>query len=135
MALTIGHGSTFILNDVPLSAVTVAGVTSVEFGGSKADALDSTDFGTTGNRRTKIGGLVDEGDVTVKFNWKTGDTTQTAFLAYFDGTVHDFKVEYPGGSVTETFSGIVTAFDKNIADDSFPIATVKIAVSGEKTIA
>jgi hypothetical protein len=135
MALTIGHGSTFILNDTSEAPVTIVGVTSVEFGSSKADALDSTDFGTTGNRRTKIGGLVDEGDVTVKFNWVPGDTTQTAFRAYFDGGLHDFKVEYPGGSVTETFSGIVTAFDRTVPDDKFPEGTVKIAVSGEKTIA
>jgi hypothetical protein len=135
MPTKIGHGSTFILNDVPASAVTVVGVTSVDFGSSKADVLDDTDFGTSGNRRTKVGGLVDEGDVTVKLNWKPGDTTQAAFLAYFDGEVHDFKIEYPGGTVTESFSGVVSAFDKSLPDDKFPEATVKIAVSGEKTIA
>lgn len=134
MSTKIGHGSTFILNDVPASAVTVVGVTSVDFGSSKTDILDDTDFGTSGNRRTKVGGLVDEGDVTVKFNVKPGETTQTAFLAYFDGAVHDFKVVYPGATVTESFSGIISAFDKTVPDDKFPEATVKIAISGVRTI-
>ena len=134
MSLKIGHGSTFVLNDVPATPVTVAGVTSVEFGSSSGQALDSTDFGTSGNRRTYQGGLVDEGDVTVKGNYIPGDATQTSLLGYFDGGTHDFKVVYPGAVATETFSGIVTAFDKSIPDDKFPEFTCKIKVSGTRTI-
>ena len=135
MSLTIGHGSALKIVDNPSATVTVAGVTSIEFGSSKADALDSTNMGTAGKTRTFIGGLVDSGDVTVKGNWVPGDVTQAALEDAMDSDLHEFEVVYPSAVATESFSGLVTSFDKSITDDKAATFTAKIKVSGVKTIA
>jgi predicted secreted protein len=135
MSEFIGKGSQFILNDDPSVPVTVTKITSIEFSGSKADAVETTNFGTSGTDREYMGGLTDQGDCTVKGNWVPGDTTQTSLHSYFDGDVHDFQVVYPDSVATESFSGIVTAFDKTIPLDKEAEFTCKIKVSGARTIA
>jgi hypothetical protein len=130
----IGHGSQLKVGDgvTPTEGFTaVNGVISISDGSDKADILDSTDMGTSGNHRTFVGGLVDEGDVTVKMNLIPGDTTQTGLRA-LKGTTNNYQVVDIAGE-TAKFAGILQSFTKDRPDDKFMTITAKIKISGVVT--
>jgi hypothetical protein len=130
----IGHGTIF--NLVAGSTSTpIAGVQSVDFGSDKVDTLDTTSMSTTGIARTFIGGLEDTGDVSVKLEYLPTDTSQAALIAAKDGASHNFSVVYPAAIATETFSGIITSIDKSVPDDKVATLSVKIKLTGPRTIA
>jgi predicted secreted protein len=133
---SIGHGTKFSLMTTPPGTYTdIKGVLSVEFGSDKTDQIDTTAFDTPGNTRTYDGGLNDPAEVTIKGRYIPGDTSQTTLRTAKDGTVHSFKVTYPGGTITETFDGIITEFSKTIPDDQKMEFTVKVKMSGASVIA
>lgn len=129
MSQTIGHGTQFELQ-VGSTYTPIEGVTGADFGSNKVDALDNTDMGTSGTTRTYIGGLENPGDLSVKMNVIPADSSQAALFTAKDGTVHNFKVIYPGAVRTRTFSGIITSIDESVPDDKLPTYTCKIQVSG-----
>lgn len=133
---TIGHGSKLQLGDgaTPTEFFTdVSGVSSVDFGSNKIDTVENTDMGTPGNLRTFIPGLEDPGDVSAKINVKPGNASQDALWAA-KGSTKNFKVIYPGGIRTVAFSGLIISIDESLPDDKLPTWTLKIKISGEKTI-
>jgi hypothetical protein len=133
-ATTIGHGTIFNLVSGSTSTP-VDGVLSVDFGSDKVDALDTTNLASSGNARTFQGGLENPGDVSIKLNYLPTDTSQAALYAFKDGTVHNFSVVYPGAIATEAFSGIITSITKAAPDDKLVTQTVKIQLSGPRTLA
>src|ERR1700747_1789362 len=113
----IGHGEQFEYNSTGVTFVPVDGIQSVEFSGGKVDTLDNTDVSTVGNVRTYIGGLEDSGEVTIKMNLIPANASQIALRAQKDGAAHNFKYVYPGAVATESFSGIITGFDRSMPND------------------
>lgn len=134
MGQTIGHGSQLEINTTGATYVAVNGVVSIDLGSNKVDVLDNTDMGTAGFQRTFVGGLENSGDISAKLNVIPADATQASLSAMKDGTVHNFKAIYPGGVRTISFSGIITSIDEQVPDDKLPTFTVKIQISGPKTI-
>lgn len=132
---TIGHGSQLQLGSGGggETFTSINGVMSIDFGSNKVETPENTDMGTTGTKRTFIGGLEDPGDVSVKLNVIPGDSTQASLHAAKDSAQHDFKVIAPGAVFTRAFSGIISSFDLSIPDDKIPTITVKIKVSGPIT--
>lgn len=128
----IGHGTQFELL-VGSSYIAIQGVLSVEFGSNKVDTHDTTDMLSTGSTRTFIGGLENPGDASAKLNFLPGDSTQAALTTAKDGTVHSFRVIYPGAIQTDSFDGIITAIDKSDPDDKLLTKTCKIQISGPVT--
>lgn len=137
MSQTIGHGTQLELgNGASGSEIfqPIAGVLSVDLGSNKVDTHDVTDMGTTGTTRQFIGGLENSGDISVKLNVKPGDTSQAALNTAKDGLQHNFKVVYPGAVKTIAFAGIITSIDESVPDDKVPTLTVKIQITGPKTV-
>ena len=127
----IGHGSK--LQIVGTTNTDLACI-SIDLGSEKTDTPDTTDMLTSGHTRTFTGGLEDPGDVTAKMNVKPGDAGQAALYTAKDTAAHDFKVIYPGAVKTVAFSGIITSIDESITDDKPATLSVKIKVTGAKTI-
>src|SRR6185437_7766462 len=122
----IGHGTQFeIETGTPGTYTAIDGVLSVDFGSNKVDALDNTDMGVVGSKRTYEGGLENSGDVTIKINVKPGNASQTFLFTSKDGAAHNMKVIYPGNVRTKSFSGIILSIDESIPDDKLPTYTAK----------
>jgi hypothetical protein len=135
MSQVIGHGSAFEVESVvPGTFTTIAGVTEVDLGSNKVDAIENTDMSTAGNKRTYQGGLEDPGDITVKINVKPGDASQTYVFTCKDATVRNFKIVYPGAVRTLAFAGIILSIDETITDQKLPTFGVKVKISGAVTI-
>jgi predicted secreted protein len=131
---TIGHGTVF--NLISGSTTTpINGVLSFDFGSNKVDTLDTTTMSTSGNARSYQGGLEDPGDATLKLDYLPTDTSQATLYTAKDGTVHSFSVVWPAAISTETFSGIITSIDKSGPDDKLVTLSVKIKLTGARTLA
>jgi hypothetical protein len=137
MSQVIGHGSQLELGNGASGTeifLPISGVLSIDLGSNKVDTHDKTDMGTPTNKRVFIGGLENSGDISVKLNVKPGDASQLALATAKDGLEHNFKAIYPGAIRTIFFAGIITSIDESIPDDKLPTYSVKIQISGDKTV-
>jgi len=132
----IGFGSKleFGNGDGPPETFTeLAGTEEIDTGSSATDAVESTTMGAASRFRTYNGGLSKAGDVTVKGYFDPTDASQTSFIALQDGALHNFKILYPGGASTESFSGLLVSFDVNRPLAKNCEFTAKITISGAVT--
>ena len=130
----IGHGAVLAYSPDGTTYTTIPGVTSVDFGSSKADTVDATSMDTPGVTKKFVGGLFDPGDVTAKINVVPGDPTQAIIRGYLgDGIAHDFKYTDSGAIETRTFQAVVISMDLSVPDDKIATYSLKMKVAGAIT--
>ncbi|WP_433699101.1 phage tail tube protein [Nocardiopsis sp. CA-288880] len=112
--------------------IPIANVTT--FGGpnSEREAYDVTTHDTPGNSREFIGGLVDEGEVSVEVNYDPADH-DTLRADYRTPDPINYEMESPAGEVW-AFSAVLTGFEREMPVDGQMTATLTWQVSGEPTI-
>lgn len=131
----IGHGASLSYSVDGTTYTPIPGVTSVDFGSSKADTVDVTAMDTAGVTRTFIGGLFDAGDCTAKLNVIPGDTSQAAVRAYLgDGIAHQFQYKDSGAIETHTFNAVVVSMDMSVPDDKQATYSLKLKIAGTITV-
>lgn len=134
-APAIGHGT--VVNIIgPTGTATINAALaceSVSFGSLKVDTHDVTDMASSGNTRKFVPGLVNSGDVSLKFFTKPGDVSQQALETALNAGLYDFSVVYPGTIRTRSFTGIVTSIDEEIPNDKPATKSAKIQISGAIT--
>lgn len=102
------------------------------------DVIDTTHHGSTGGVRTFVGGLVDNGEMSVTVNYDPATASQTALRDLAKtantGAVSAFKIAYNNTDAsTLEFDGIVTGFEQSTPIDDVIKATITIKVSGQIT--
>lgn len=136
----IGHGIQFQRGDggSPENFTTVAEVKNVTGPGLQADALDVTHADSPDAHREFIDGLKNGGEVSVEANWLPSDTTQNVSGVAGDvqaGTKGNWKIVWPGGSPTWSFTAIVTGVTPTAPVDSPMSVSITLQISGKPTLA
>lgn len=130
----IGHGASLSYSADGTTYTPIPGVTSVDFGSSKADTVETTAMDTAGVVKTFVGGLFDPGDVTAKINVIPGDATQATIRGLLgDGIAHQFQYKDSGAIETRTFTAVVVSMDLSVPDDKIATYSVKMKIAGTIT--
>lgn len=101
------------------------------------EQLDATHLKSPNRRREKIAGMIDDGDLTVVFNYVPGSATDLLIMqAYTEGDIRDYKAVVPRVTTNWLVTGtaFVSGVDRGeIAPDGIMTATVTFTLSGAST--
>lgn len=115
------------------SYVDVAEVTEIGILDAKADTIDVSSHGSTGQWREFIGGMKDGGELKMSVNYDPAlHATIWANLGV-DGVTHEITLTDSGAAVV-TFVGIITGLSLGAPMDDKLAAEVSIKVSGAPVI-
>ena len=98
----------------------------------EADAVEVTDHDSTDGWREYIGGLKNAGELGFKVNWDPAVTQHDDFVAQLGKTLL-WKITFPDGSSTVTFSGVLTGYVPDVPLDDRMTAEITIQASGKPT--
>lgn len=123
----IGLGAT-----LTIGAVAVSEATNIQFGGVMADAIESTNLGTT-TARTYVPGLVNSGTISWSANY---DSTKFASLKALVGTDATCQIDSPSADDQRfTFNAIVTKLDVGFETQTLISMNGELQVNGDITVA
>lgn len=101
------------------------------------EMLDATHLKSPNRHREKIAGLIDDGDISVTFNYVPGAATDVLIrAAKADGVLRDFMAVVPRATANwqVTGTGVVTGWDRGeIVGDGVMRGTMTLTVSGDQT--
>lgn len=118
---------------------TQAEVKSIGGPSMSRDALEATHMDSPDDHAEYISGIADGGEVTLVLNFRpehaTHGTTSGMLKSFQDGTVENWKIEWPQFTSTPTlaFSGLITGWEPSTAVRDVITVAVKIKISGKVT--
>lgn len=121
---------------IDVSAVAVAGLTSISGLELSADTIDVTTLDSNGGYREFIAGFKDAGEVALEgfLVPEVGKGQKELHDLFESGEVEDFTIEFPNNMASWGFKGVVTGFSTS-ADLEDPLAfSAAIKVSGQPTL-
>lgn len=116
-----------------VSAVAVAGLTSIGGLELSADTIDVTTLDSDGGYREFIAGFKDAGEVSLEgyLELEAGKGQKDLYDLYESGDVEDFKIEFPNNLGSWTFKGVVTGFSTGASLEDPLSFSATIKVSGQ----
>lgn len=135
----IGHGTQFWLDDASDSLTQLSELTGVTPPNFQRDDVEATHFGSTGQVREYIAGLIDPGEGDFEFNLVPGSATDTLLQAALDdGVARDYELLLPTNTAGtfRKFAGtcIVKGIERDVPIDDRMMATVTVRFTGSVTI-
>ena len=119
-----------------VTAVTVAGLTSIGGLELSADTIDVTTHDNDGGYREFITGFKDAGEVSLEgyLELEEGKGQKNLYDLFESGDVEDFTILFPDNMWSWEFKGVVTGFSTS-ADLEDPLSfSCTIKVSGKPTL-
>lgn len=119
----LGHGTT-----ITFDSGFFASILSLQWTGIERAAVPATHFGTTGGKAFQPADLTDPGELVVEIHH---DPDEAPPLASAAETV---TITWPEGTpATQSFSGFMTGYEINAADEEKVRATLRIKATGAIT--
>lgn len=119
-----------------VSAVAVAGLTSIGGLELSADTIDVTTLDSDGGYREFIAGFKDAGEVSLEgyLELEAGKGQKDLYDLYESGEVEDFTIEFPNSIGSWQFKGVVTGFSTGASLEDPLSFSATIKVSGQPTL-
>lgn len=133
----IGHGTQFWLDNASDSLTQLSELTGITTPNFQREDVEATHFGSAGQVREYIAGLIDPGEGDFEFNLVPGSATDLLLQAALDdGVARDYEIILPDGSFGQQFAGtcIVKGYTREIPIDGRMMATATVRFTGSVTI-
>lgn len=124
----------------PLFYRTIAGVGDIDGPGSSRNVLDKTTHSTGGNRRAKVAGLIDSGELSFPVFYDpehpTHDELTGLGAIYESGETVDWRIHTrkdDGAYVIREFEGFVSTFGESYPIDGIQTRDTTVVISGALT--
>jgi predicted secreted protein len=114
----------------------IANITNIKPYNLKVDIVDTTSHDSPSNYREKEAGAIDAGQCVLELNYDPAAATHTWLHTECAAAAsHKYKVTWPGGSKTATFSGLIVGVGPESPYDGKLTCSVTIEITGAVTIA
>jgi len=112
---------------------TIAEVTSITGPGSSVNILAVTSMDSTAGVVEKIGGLLDEGEISFEMNYVPSNATHIALLAARTSTAQAFTLTFVASTDTISFNALVSAASVSAPVDGELTLSSTLAITGVVT--
>ena len=136
MAAKIGLGTTVGYETTPASGTYTTVGEVIEFSApqSSMDTVDATDFSHTDGHRRFIAGLIDAGEITVRFNFDPALAVYGAIDTIYKGRgMRKWRFAYAGSTVNTVVDAFVTGLGREVPMDDKMTMEITLKVSGVMT--
>lgn len=129
----IGIGATVWLDNASNALTELGEPISITLPNPQVADVEATHFSSPDRRREYIAGLIEDGEITIGFNYIPGGAVDTLITAAInDGVVRDMEIILPNGAsgYKFAFDVIVKGWEKTVPIDDRMTATLTARVTG-----